>query len=185
MAATIRRLRTRPDQANAAQADLLRQAVLNAPPGLLPPHMATQVIAALDRKAPSEKDWFFVQVNSEQYRGVVRWLRHNSRSPLIAMELWAELFQHLRFDTQEIAATREELAQAVGTSPGEVSRLMGELEGIGAISKKRERIAGMRGPGRVCYFLNPLVGTHLSGSLRDKAQEAVAAPNVLPFLPRD
>ena len=40
---------------------------------------------------------------------------------------------------------------------------MGELEGIGAISRRRERIVGMRGPGAVRYFMNPNVATHLTG----------------------
>ena len=47
---------------------------------------------------------------------------------------------------------------------------MGELATIGAISRRREKVAGMRGPGLVRYFMNPKVGTHLTGAARDKAQ---------------
>ena len=52
----------------------------------------------------------------------------------------------------------------------DISRLMGELERIGAISRRREKVAGMRGRGRAVYFMNPSVGTHLAGAARDKAQ---------------
>ncbi|RYY06567.1 MAG: hypothetical protein EON55_23050, partial [Alphaproteobacteria bacterium] len=51
-----------------------------------------------------------------------------------------------------------------------VSEIMSELEGFGAIIRKRERVAGMRGPGMVRYFMNPRVATHLAGSERDQAQ---------------
>ena len=49
---------------------------------------------------------------------------------------------------------------------------MGELEACGAIIRRREKVAGMRGPGRARYFMNPRVGTHLTGVARDTAQEA-------------
>lgn len=55
---------------------------------------------------------------------------------------------------------------------------MGELEGIGAIIRRRERVNGTRGPGRVRYFMNPVVGTHLAGGERDAAQ-AEAPPGPL------
>jgi hypothetical protein len=47
---------------------------------------------------------------------------------------------------------------------------MGELESIGAISRRREKVPGMRGPGAVRYFMNPNIATHLNGKARDKAQ---------------
>ena len=74
--------------------------------------------------------------------------------------------------------TRDQLAEMVGDTADNVSAIMGELEGIGAISRRRERVAGMRGPGRVRYFMNPVVGTHLAGGERDAAQ-ADAPPGPL------
>ena len=40
---------------------------------------------------------------------------------------------------------------------------MGELEAVGAVYRRREG-RGVR------YFVNPLLGTHLAGAVRDKAQ---------------
>jgi predicted ArsR family transcriptional regulator len=76
----------------------------------------------------------------------------------------------MRRDTGEIALTRDELAEELGVAPPHVSRLMGELEGIGAISRRLEKIPGMRGRGRAVYFMNPNVATNLAGAARDKAQ---------------
>jgi hypothetical protein len=48
---------------------------------------------------------------------------------------------------------------------------MGELESIQAISKRRVKVAGLRGPGTVRYFMNPNVGTHQAGQARAMAQK--------------
>ena len=86
------------------------------------------------------------------------------------MLLWAELFDHLRRDTGEIMLTRDQLVELIGEHPTNVSRIMRELESIGAIITRREKVPGMRGPGRAVYFMNPNVATNLSGGARDRAQ---------------
>ena len=80
--------------------------------------------------------------------------------------------------SRPVKITRALGSELVGIAAQNVSAIMGELEGIGAIIRRRERVAGMRGPGRVHYFMNPNVGTHLPGSLRDEAQ-ADAPPGPL------
>jgi Crp-like helix-turn-helix domain len=87
------------------------------------------------------------------------------------MQLWATLFLHLDRQTGEIMQSRDELADAVGTRPDDVSRIMTELETIGAISRKRVKVARMRGPGVVHCFMSPRVGTHLGGKARETAQQ--------------
>lgn len=42
----------------------------------------------------------------------------------------------------------------VGISTNYVSEIMRELVNFGAIFSKREKVAGMRGPGLVRYFMN-------------------------------
>jgi hypothetical protein len=69
---------------------------------------------------------------------------------------------------------RQEQLIARNTADG-VSTSAADLESIGAISPRRERVAGMRGPGMVRYFMNPNVGTHLLGHVREEAQ-AQASP---------
>jgi hypothetical protein len=173
MTATLHRLQTQKDRLQAEQAEQLRQAVLAFPD--LPERAAGEILAAIDRQTASANAWSFVMISPAQNRAVVKWIGANSKRPIVAVQLWAELFLHLRRDTGEIMQTRDELADAVGVPPERVSEIMGELESFGAISKERIRIAGMRGPGMVRYRMNPTVGTHLQGAARDKAQ-AVAQP---------
>ena len=61
--------------------------------------------------------------------------------------------------------TRDELAERVGIAPRHVSEIMTELEGIGAVSRRRAGRA-------VRYYMNPMIGTHLPGQARDAAQAA-------------
>lgn len=168
MPASIHRLRPRPERLRAEQADQLRQLILTFPG--LPEFTAGAIIAAIDGQTAAENGWTFVMLSPSQNRAVVAWLMAHSGRPQKAVLLWSLLFEHLRRDTGEITLTRGELAAAIDERPDNVSLIMGELQRIGAISRRRERVAGMRGPGRARYFMNPNVATHLAGQARDQAQ---------------
>jgi hypothetical protein len=109
-------------------------------------------------------------LSPEQNAAVVRWLGQHSERPVLALSLWGELFTALRRDTGEIMLTRDGLAERVGAHPNHDSGVMRELAAIGAVIVRRERVAGMRGPGRAVYLMNPNVATNLTGAARDKAQ---------------
>jgi hypothetical protein len=175
MPATLHQLQTHKDRLKVDQAAKLRQAVLAFPD--LPERAAGEILAAIDRQTASAHSWSFVMLSPAQNRAVVKWIGANSKRPFVAVQLWAELFLHLRRDTGEVMQTREELAAAVGVTPDHVSEIMGELEAFGAIAKERIRVAGMRGPGMVRYRMNPRVATHQTGVARDKAQ--ASAPTLL------
>jgi hypothetical protein len=168
MAATLRRLRTKADRLLAEQADALRQLVIEYPG--LPERPRGEIVAAIDRQAAAENGWTFVMLSPSQNKAVTRWLLEHSRRPQKATMLWVELFDHLRRDTGEIMLSRDQLAQLIEDHPNTVSEIMRELASIGAIITRRERVAGMRGPGRAVYFMNPNVATNLSGGARDRAQ---------------
>jgi CRP-like cAMP-binding protein len=172
MAASLHRFRTRADRLAAEQTKEVRKQLSLALPDLSGEvaDVVSRAVAALDAKIASENGWTFVMLSPADNAKVVAWLSENSSQPKVAMRLWSVLFLHLRRDTGEIAQTRDELAEAVAVKPGEVSRVMGELESIGAVLRKREKVAGLRGPGVVRYFMNPRIGTHLPGKVRDKAQ---------------
>ena len=100
---------------------------------------------------------------------VVRWINKNSKRPQKASELWATLLEHLRVDTGEIMATRQELAQRVGMEPRTLSETMTELASINAIRREKE--------GRkVRYFLNPSIATHVPNPSKRKAARDEAGP---------
>ncbi|MFC7739269.1 helix-turn-helix domain-containing protein [Roseomonas sp. GCM10028921] len=163
MGAKITRLRTRKDRLRADQAEQLRLLILDQPG--LPDRAVGQILATLDRETAAENRWTFVMMSAADNARVVRWLRRNSAYPVVAPDLWAELFTVLRLDTGEIMQTRDELATAVETTPRTVSRVMSELESIGAIIRHREG-RGVR------YYMSPRIGTHLTGAARDAAQAA-------------
>src|SRR3954454_7377932 len=175
MAAQIARLRTKADRLRSDTAAQLRQLVLEYPG--LPERARGEIIGTIDRQTASEAGWTFVMLSPEQNAAVVRWLRQHSERPVLALALWGELFTALRRDTGEIVLTRDELAERVGARPNHVSHVMHELAGIGAIIVHRERVAGMRGPGRAVYLMNPNVATNLTGAARDRAQ--AEAPSLM------
>jgi DNA-binding IclR family transcriptional regulator len=100
---------------------------------------------------------------------VVRWINAHSKRPHKAHELWATLLEHLRMDTGEVMATRQELAERVGIEPRHLSELMGELASINAVRREK------RGRG-VRYFLNPWIATHVPGSQARAAARQEAGP---------
>jgi hypothetical protein len=175
--ASIRRLRTRAQQAAEKKREDLRQLLLDLEPtgGEEADQVAEArdvLIAALDLATADDGDWSFVQMGPSNNRAVVKWLRRNSSRPLVAVELWATLFTHLRWDTLEIIATRAQLAEEIEASPGDVSRVMGELESINAVRRERHG-RGVR------YSLNPHCGTRLPVSKGTPAREEFGALTVV------
>ena len=165
MAATVHRFRSTRDRLKADQGDELRQLLLDlGEERNLPADAVTRIVAAIDGETASDRGWTFVMIGPVENQAVVDWLYGNSRRPKAATRVWAMLFTALRYDTGEIALTREEIAEHVGTAPRNVSSIMTELVGIGAVSRTRD--------GRmVRYFMNPTIGTKLTGKARDRAQD--------------
>lgn len=93
-------------------------------------------------------------IRPAQNRAVTLWLMKNSKRPMKAVDVWTLLFDHLFPHTGQVMLTREEIAEAVGIRVNEVTAIMNELVSFGAIFTEREKVAGMRGPGLVRYFMN-------------------------------
>jgi len=170
MAATITRLTPKTERLRQDQADLLRQALLPFEEQM-PADAFRAVIGLIDRQTATRKKWTFVMLSPEQNAVVVDYLAEHSKRPLTALRVWALCFKYLRTDTGEILLTRDEIADKVGQRPQEISQIMSELVAFRAITRARQKVGGMKGPGMVHYFMNPNVATHLSGSERDVAQE--------------
>ena len=166
--AQILELATRPDRLRQDQAATLKQALLPFA-AELPDHVRA-LLTHIDRQTVNRNRWTFVMLSPSQNAAVVNFLASNSTRPIIGLKLWALCFEHLDIDTGEIMLTREEIADKMGCSAAHISEIMGELVEFGAISRRRVRVAGLRGQGVVRYFMNPRVATHLAGSARDKAQ---------------
>lgn len=85
------------------------------------------------------------------------------RRPKLAVKLWSLLFSKLPPDSNDVQATRQDLARELGCTPREISEVMGELEKLGAVYRRQEG-RGVR------YLVHPKFGTHLAGAARDRAQ---------------
>jgi len=139
------------------------------------PQAVAQIVLSIDRNTAAERGWSFVMLSPAQNRAVVRWImsKGGAKRPHLSAALWAECFCHLRTDTGEIVMTRKQMMEATGGSSPHLSVALGELVGIGALIRHRE--------GReVRWFMNPRVGTHLTGAAREEAQRS--APPVLSVL---
>jgi hypothetical protein len=161
MAARITKLSTRPRRLRTAQAAQLRQLVLQFEE--LDAEAARRLIVAIDRETTAEAEWPFVMISPVQFDFVVQELMRQTARPRLASRLWAKLWLHIRRDTGEITISTPELAADLGVHPNNVSTVLGELVRMQALIRTKE--------GRhYRYFMNPLVGTHLAGAVRDKAQ---------------
>lgn len=186
MSAVIRRFRSRSNRLLADRAKVLRAALVSfrdgdgfSMPEPVQRAMVARWVADLDRHTVSSEGRCFLMLYPEDNLLVVRELRRASSRPAVACELWALCLGRLAVETGEVLASRAELAAELGVSAAVVSRLMGELVKLGAVSRLQAPVEGLRGRGAVRYFVNPNVGTHLSGKARDDAQSA--ARRVLPF----
>ena len=128
-----------------------------------------RIDAAAQAHAAQPERWLFVMMGPRENAAVVRWINANSKRPHKAHELWATLLEHLRMDTGEIMATRQELAERISETPQNLSRIMTELASINAIRREKR--------GReVRYFLNPHIATHLPSPTARAAAREGAGP---------
>ena len=149
----------------------------------MPEETRFDLIRTLRSNTASETKWTFVMLSPQQNADITQWLAKHSKRPKEALLLWAQLFTAMRMDTGEIMMTRGELAEATGSTAQNVSRIMTELASINAITRIRRRVAGMPGPGRVHYFMNPNVATHIGGARsRETAQANAGQLNIIDFI---
>ena len=158
------RLRTRRDRREQAGLEEVRDVLQ----GVAPSPFLGRLVEAVERELASRSGWKFIMVEPHLHDQVVGYLTEHSRRPLKAVRRWSKLFTVLPPDSNEVLLSREELGQAVGIRPAEVSAIMGELEAIGAIYRRQEG-RGVR------YFVHPSLGTHLAGAVRDRAQAEAPA----------
>lgn len=170
MTARIVRYVSRAQLLNRDRAADLRQAMQQFE--AVAPHLVGQVMALIDRQTIAEKGWSFVMLSPAQNRLVVRWINDHAKRPRVSAALWAECFCNMRTDTGEVVMTRAQMMEATGANSPHVSHALTELSSMGALIRHRE--------GReVRWFMNPNVGTHLTGAAREEAQRAAPSLAVI------
>ena len=163
MAARVHQFASRAQLLRRDEAADLRQMVLGLEAQA--PRVVAQLVAVIDRNTAAERGWSFVMLSPMQNRAVLRWINEHAQRPRTSVALWAEFFCHMRTDTGEIVMDRRQMMEAAGASSSHVSDALSELVRIGAIIRHRE--------GReVRWFMNPRIGTCLTGAAREAAQRA-------------
>ena len=99
--------------------------------------------------------------------------KHRPRQVRHAFDL---VLLNLRWDTGEVALSRDEMAAKMKCAPESVSRIMGTLENMGVVIRKRRRVEGMRGRGQAAYFINPDVAWNGTLDARLEARDALPPP---------
>lgn len=169
---------SRGDKLARDQAERARQAVLDLG---LPSGATADMLVTIARYETGGrlKDWKFNMLNPSQCLAVwnaIRALPSDER-PNQVRHLFDLILTHIETNTGAVTLTREELAAAIGTEPKNVSTMMGTLERMGVIYRRRHKVAGMRGPGIARYFVNQHVAWN--GDLEIRAEQAQQVP--LPF----
>jgi DNA-binding transcriptional ArsR family regulator len=155
MTATVQRLRTEQSREQLEDLGSLRQAV-DLFGEALPEDVTQRIRAILDYNLADQTGWAFTMVDANLFAEYVRHLRLHSSRPLLAVQLLAELIRSLPDDSNEVQASRAELAQQVGCDPADLSRLISEMEHAGIVTRERDG-RGVR------YKVDPRLGTHLAG----------------------
>lgn len=171
MAQVVYRLKSRRDVLRREQAEQLRQLIL-ALGKELPERPVGELLGALDRVTESSgsEGWRFILLGPEEFNLVADWLDDHSKMPRLAGKVWRQLHRFIDPVTNEILRGRDELAELAGAYPQDISTVMNELVSTGAVLAERKRVAGMRGPGAVRWYLNKRIACCLPGRAREKAQ---------------
>ena len=144
MAATLHRLRTKRQRLREEQAAALRQMILDFEG--LPDHAAGAIIAAIDRETAAENGWTFVMLSPAQNRAVITWLLEHSEPAAKAVALWVAPVRAPRPPHRHDPAHARRDRRAGRRAPDNVSEIMADLESIGAISRRRERVPACAAP---------------------------------------
>lgn len=139
-------------------------------------NMATELKRSVRRNTAPDNGWDFAMIGRLENRAAVSFLRKESTRPLVALEVWAVIIEHLSMNDSVIPLTRAELAREVGCTASHISEVMTELETLGAVTRERHACPGVRGPGVVRYSVNPWFATRLSNGDRVAAQSKVPRP---------
>jgi hypothetical protein len=163
MSRTIVRLVTKPARARLVAVQEARRAIAALEPGVAPQYalsaldnalwLAEQVAAEDAQEGRRE----FLMLSTREVGKVWDAIRAlpGAKRPGHVRHAFDLALQHVRFDTGEILLTLDEIAEKMSVRPDKVTRAMGVLAEWGVIERKRVRIPGVRGPGRVVYSINP------------------------------
>lgn len=170
---STRHQQVRRDKAQPIAAAELRHHVVRSD---VPNWLKDELCRMIRRHEEPRGGWPFVFVSAERNQEVIDFCLSTDR-PKPAVRLWALLLRSISTDTGEVLLSRDEIAERLGISVENVSRLMTALERFGAIRRDRMKLAGLKGHGPARYFVNPDVAWR--GPLTEREQKAREVPTTL------
>lgn len=134
----------------------------------VPPSLAAEVRRATRAHQRSRAKWGFWMVSVEDDLRVGRFLRAHARRPAVALMAWMVIKTHIDPKTDELLATREQLAREIGdgVSVRDVSRVLALLVKCNAVQVAESAFDARR---RV-YRVSSGVLTQHTGVQRDVRQ---------------
>lgn len=136
---------------------------------------ARRLLREGDKEVLSSRKEPFAMFFTGEHRRLMRHLRHESRHPILAAELFSLCVQNMDWDTGEVLLSRPELAAEMGVKPELISRLTGELVKCRALERGYLDASGNR-VRSVRYFVSARVATHHRTSAARDAAVAAAPP---------
>lgn len=164
-----------PDRLRPVQGEAVRKALVKAwnevPPSQAVDAIFEEALDRVDHVTANPVQRGFVMAFMDFVQAVSDHLSDPkvSRRPLMAVRLWLRCIGSLDENSNEIKATRQELADSLGVAPREVSRTMAELVRINAVIREEARGGAPRGASVVRYRLNERAATHATHAARDAA----------------
>lgn len=171
----VTRLIPKAERLKAEQVDQVRQYVLGLD---LPAGATTDILVTLQRHETGGvlEEWRFHMISPAQCLAVWNAIKAVEK-PHETRDVFDYVLTHIETNTGVVTLTRDELAEAVGIAPREISRAMKRLEDLGVIFRERVRVPGMRGPGKARYRMNP----HVAWNGKLERREATAKQAPLPL----
>lgn len=146
-----------------------------------------RAVSVVEASTSSLKAGEFLMSYVHENALVVEWLMLHSSRPKVAGRLWSILLAHMSSEPShngEVLITREGMLSRLARPDGppvtmrSVEVVIAELLSIGAITKTREAVPGIRGRGAVRLFISERVATRKSDTKSSSARSAAykAAP---------
>lgn len=151
----------------------------------VPPHVRQLVRHCLHRVAHPDTEeglWpgGYCMISRKQTEAVWDAIRKlpPERRPNQVRHAFDLVLLYLEPNTGEVTLSRKEMAEKMETDPGNVSRVMGTLEEMEVIHRKRRPSDGVRGRGSAVYLINPYVAWNGRLSVRLKEASGSKEPSL-------
>lgn len=115
-----------------------------------------ELVRSIRRFEPHELWKHYVMIQPDLVRLIRRRIKElpPSCKPRIVREVFDACYSCMDWDTGRVLFTRDELAEEIGCTSANVSRAASALVDMGVLKRETIPLPGVRGRGKVTYFIN-------------------------------